>query len=58
MKCNICGKEFGNGVQCQHCHTDRVVALGNYQGYKAPSENIAIVNEQKEQKVQETSTNN
>ena len=33
MKCNICHKEFGEGVSCQHCGVDRVTALGNYQGY-------------------------
>lgn len=33
MKCNICGKEFGNSVNCEHCGADRVAALGNYSGY-------------------------
>lgn len=33
MKCNICGKEFGNSVKCEHCGADRVTALGNYSGY-------------------------
>lgn len=33
MKCNICGKEFGNSVKCEHCGADRVAALGNYSGY-------------------------
>lgn len=33
MKCNICGKEFGNSVKCEHCGADRVSALGNYSGY-------------------------
>lgn len=37
MKCNICGKEFGNSVKCEHCGADRVAALGNYSGY-TPSE--------------------
>ena len=42
MKCSICHKEFGEGVKCQHCGTDRVTALGNYQGY---SPNVKSVND-------------
>ncbi len=30
MKCNVCGKEFGNGAYCQNCKADRIKALGNY----------------------------
>lgn len=37
MKCNICGKEFGNSVKCEHCGADRVSALGNYSGYNPPA---------------------
>jgi predicted RNA-binding Zn-ribbon protein involved in translation (DUF1610 family) len=33
MKCSNCGKEFGNGVNCQHCGVDRVAGLANYSGY-------------------------
>lgn len=36
MKCSICKNEFGIGETCQHCGTDKVVALGNYNGYEAP----------------------
>lgn len=36
MKCSICGKEFGEGATCNYCGTDRVTALGNYQGYATP----------------------
>lgn len=38
MKCNICGKEFGNSVNCEHCGADRVTALGNYSGYTPSTE--------------------
>ena len=38
MRCAKCGKEFGNGVSCQNCGTDRVTGLGNYHGYSTPSE--------------------
>ena len=37
MKCANCGKEFGNGVNCQNCGVDRVTGLGNYSGYDRPS---------------------
>ena len=30
MKCNVCGKEFGNGAYCQNCKADRIKAFGNY----------------------------
>ena len=33
MKCANCGKEFGNGVNCQNCGIDRVAGLANYSGY-------------------------
>ena len=33
MKCAVCGKEFGNGANCQNCGADRVTGLGNYNGY-------------------------
>lgn len=33
MKCSKCGKEFGEGVNCQSCGIDRVTGLGNYSGY-------------------------
>ena len=33
MKCAVCGKEFGEGVNCQSCGTDRVTGLANYSGY-------------------------
>ena len=33
MKCANCGKEFGNGVNCQNCGIDRVTGLANYSGY-------------------------
>lgn len=41
MKCNICQKVFGDGIKCLHCGTDRVTALGNYQGY---TPNVKSVN--------------
>ena len=33
MKCSVCGKEFGDGDNCQYCGTDRVSGLGKYDGY-------------------------
>jgi len=33
MNCAKCGKEFGEGVVCQHCGVDRVTGLANYKGY-------------------------
>lgn len=33
MKCSICGKEFGKGVNCQNCGVDRVTGLANYSSY-------------------------
>lgn len=32
MKCNNCGKQFGDGLNCQHCGIDRVVGLGSFVG--------------------------
>ena len=32
MKCSKCGKEFGEGVNCQNCGIDRVSGLANYSG--------------------------
>jgi len=37
MKCAVCGKEFGSGINCQNCGSDRVTGLGNYNGYSSPS---------------------
>ena len=37
MKCSNCGKEFGEGINCQNCGVDRVTGLGNYSGYDRPS---------------------
>jgi len=39
MKCASCGKEFGNGANCQYCGVDRITGLGNYSGY-SPAKNI------------------
>jgi predicted RNA-binding Zn-ribbon protein involved in translation (DUF1610 family) len=39
MQCNKCGKEFGEGVICQHCGVDRVTGLAGYHGYETPSGN-------------------
>ena len=36
MKCSKCGREFGNGANCQNCGVDRVTGLGNYSGYYNP----------------------
>jgi len=33
MKCSVCGKEFGEGVNCRNCGVDRVTGLANYNGY-------------------------
>ena len=33
MKCAVCGKEFGSGINCQSCGVDRVTGLANYSGY-------------------------
>lgn len=33
MKCSKCGKEFGEGVNCQNCGVDRVTGLANYSSY-------------------------
>ncbi len=50
MKCNICHKEFGEGVSCQHCGVDRVTALGNYQGY-SPNAKATDIDSNKVQSV-------
>lgn len=34
MKCSICGKEFGDGINCQNCGVDRVTGLANYSGHE------------------------
>ncbi len=39
MKCAVCGKEFGDGDNCQYCGTDRVSGLGRYDGY-APKNSV------------------
>lgn len=39
MKCAVCGKEFGNGINCQNCGIDRVTGLGNYSGYNNSGSN-------------------
>lgn len=36
MKCSVCGKEFGDGSNCQNCGVDRFTGLGNYRGYNVP----------------------
>lgn len=36
MKCSNCGREFGEGLNCQYCGIDRVTGLGNYSGYDRP----------------------
>ena len=46
MKCNICGKEFGNSVKCEHCGADRVSALGNYSGYTPSAASNSVNNTQ------------
>lgn len=33
MKCSNCGKEFGDGGNCQNCGVDRFTGLANYSGY-------------------------
>ena len=33
MRCSKCGKEFGEGVNCQNCGVDRVTGLANYSSY-------------------------
>ena len=43
MQCNKCGKEFGEGVICQHCGVDRVTGLAGYHGYETPSGNGSIL---------------
>ena len=37
MKCSKCGREFGNGANCQYCGIDRVTGLGNFSGYNSSS---------------------
>lgn len=39
MMCANCGKEFGDGGNCQNCGVDRVTGLGNYNGYSTPVKN-------------------
>ena len=48
MNCSICGKEFGEGTNCQHCGVDRVTGLGNYGGYKNPTGNNGYNSSNKE----------
>lgn len=50
MKCSVCGKEFGDGLNCQHCGIDRVAGLGNYNGY-SPS----IMEEKRQRSLGESS---
>ncbi len=33
MRCNHCGKDFGDGLKCQHCGIDRVEGLGSFNGF-------------------------
>ena len=40
MKCSKCGKEFGDGTNCQNCGIDRVTGLANYSGYSNPSNSL------------------
>lgn len=40
MKCAVCGKEFGSGINCQNCGTDRVTGLANYSGYDRPNSSL------------------
>ena len=47
MKCANCGKEFGNGITCVNCGTDRFTGLGNYHGY-SPSRNSNNVSAESE----------
>ena len=42
MKCAKCGKEFGDGIYCQSCGTDRVTGLANPHGYEIPSRNETV----------------
>lgn len=42
MRCANCGKEFGNGITCQNCGTDRFTGLGNYHGYSPSGNNNNI----------------
>ena len=44
MKCAVCGKEFGSGINCQYCGVDRVTGLGNYNGYDRPTGNHEYYN--------------
>lgn len=43
MKCSSCGKEFGDGANCQNCGIDRVSGLGNYSGFSAPKSKEVVV---------------
>ena len=40
MNCAVCGKDFGAGDSCQHCGAEKVIGLGNYNGYEAPANGI------------------
>ena len=40
MICKICGREFGNGAYCQNCNTDRIKALGYYNGFNVSSNDM------------------
>lgn len=42
MKCALCGKEFGSGVNCQNCGADRVTGLANYSGYSIPTNKSVV----------------
>lgn len=35
MRCSVCGKEFGERLNCQNCGVDRVTGLANYRGYSS-----------------------
>ena len=34
MKCNHCGQEFGEDLNCRHCGVDRVEGLGSFSGFQ------------------------
>lgn len=42
MRCNICGKEFGNGTNCQNCGINRVKGLASYSGYSPSMQQDAL----------------
>ncbi len=41
MRCNHCGKDFGDGLNCQYCGIDRVEGLGSFNGFDPDTKGVS-----------------